>query len=101
MSEQPYLIAQGTWIEVKDGDDTVRSIFDRHYSRQRYKDKRTPLLFMGPGYKRVLITPDARAIFGWKKFKDDCIDKRTGFRQQGVNCAVFRNEGGGGSSPAN
>lgn len=85
------LLASSTWVEVKDGDDTVRSIFDRHYSRQRYKDGRSPLLFAGPGQKMVLMTPDARAIFVWRKF-------RSGDGQQGVSCAVFRNEGGGRSS---
>lgn len=91
MSEQPMLLATDVWVEVKDGDDTVRSIFDRHYSRQRYRDGRSPRLFVGPGKKMVLMTPDARAIFVWRKFKSDD-------GQQGVNCAVFRNEGGGRSS---
>lgn len=96
--EQPRLLTDQIWVEVKDGDDTVRSIFDRHYSRQRYKDGRKPLLFCGSGFKRVLMTPDARAIFVWRKFKDDCVDERTGQQQQGVNCAVFRNEGNAKSS---
>lgn len=39
----------------------------------------------GPGQKMVLLTPDARAVFVWRKF----ISKD---QQQGVNCAVFRNE---------
>lgn len=33
----------------------------------------------------VLLTPDARALFVWRKFI-------SGDGQQGVNCAVFRNE---------
>lgn len=94
MPEQPMLLASGVWVEMKDGDDTVRSIFDRHYSRKRYRDGRRPALFVGPGYKIVLMTPDARAIFVWRKFKDDCIDERTGKPQQGINCAVFRRESG-------
>lgn len=28
----------------------------------------------------------------WRKFIDDCIDERTGKRQEGINCAAFRNE---------
>lgn len=99
MSEQPFLpLSADVWIQVKDGDDTVRSIFDRHYSRQHYKDGRSPLQFVGPGYKMVMMTPCAKAIFVWRKFIDDCIDKRTGKRQAGINCAVFRNEGAGLSS---
>lgn len=36
----------------------------------------------------VLITPCARALFGWRRFIDDS-------GQQGVNCCFFRNEGAG------
>jgi hypothetical protein len=34
----------------------------------------------------VLLTPDARALFIWRKFI-------SGDGQEGVNCAAFRNEG--------
>lgn len=90
MGEQPFLFGDG-WIEVKDGNDTARSIFDRHYSRYVYKDGRKPKLFLGPGEKMVLVTACARAVFAWRKFKS--ADK-----QGGVNCAIFRNEGAGLSS---
>jgi hypothetical protein len=82
---QPFLFGDG-WIEVRDGNDSVRSIFERHYSRKQYADGRKPLLFVGPGEKMVLMTPDAKAIFAWRKFI-------SGDGQQGVNCAIFRNEG--------
>ena len=39
----------------------------------------------------VLLTPDARALFVWRRF----ISKD---HQDGVNCAAFRNEGAGLSS---
>lgn len=91
MGEQPFLDLGDVWIEVKDGDPTGRSIFDRHYSRYFYKDGRDPKLYVGPGYKMVLLTPCARALFIWRKFIDAS-------GQQGVNCAVFRNEGAGLSS---
>ncbi len=87
---QPFLFGDG-WIEVKDGNDSCRTIFDRHYSRYRYADGRRPKIFVGPGEKMVLITPCARAIFVWRKFIS--LDN-----QVGVNCAVFRNEGAGRSS---
>lgn len=74
------------WHRSRDGDDEARSLFDRHYSRIRYKDGRKPKLFVGPGQKEVLITADGKAMFVWRKFID-------GSGQQGVNCAVFRNEG--------
>jgi len=85
MSVQPFLFGN-TWIEVKDGNDSVRSIFDAHYSRYHYADGRKPLLFVGPGEKMVLMTPDARAIFAWRRFI-------SADGQQGINCAIFRNEG--------
>ena len=74
------------WIPARDGDPSVRALFDRHYSRIHYADGRTPKLFVGPGDKMVLRTAAGDAIFVWRKFisRDD---------QDGVNCAVFRNEG--------
>lgn len=85
MWEQPFLFGEG-WIEVKDGNDTARSIFDRHYSRYIYSDGRKPKLFVGPGQKLVLLRRDARAMFVWRKFI-------SANGQEGVNCAIFRNEG--------
>lgn len=90
MSVQPFLFGSG-WIEVRDGDSSGRAIFDRHYSRYRYKDGRKPKLYVGPGEKMVLLTACARALFVWRKF-------RSADAQEGVNCAIFRNEGAGLSS---
>jgi hypothetical protein len=84
LNVQPFLFGD-TWVEVRDGNDTARAIFDRHYSRYVYADGRKPLLFVGPGQKMVLLTPDARAVFAWRKFISDD-------GQQGINCAIFRNE---------
>lgn len=89
MPEQPFLYAHdGAWIPVKDGNNTARSIFDRHYSRYFYKDGRKPKLFVGPGHKMVLLTQNCRALFIWRKFYSRA-------KQEGVNCAVFRNERSG------
>jgi len=60
------------------------SIFLRHYTARK---NRKVYQFVGPGEKMVLLTPDARSLFVWRKFIDDS-------GQQGVNCAVFRREGG-------
>lgn len=87
MNIQPFLVGDG-WIEVKDGNDTARAIFDQHYSRYFYADGRKPKLFVGPGEKMVLLTADAGALCVWRKFIP-----RDG--QQGVNCAVFRRTQGG------
>ena len=74
-----------TWVEVKDGNETARDIFNGHYSRRVYADGRNPSLFVGPGSKIVLVTPEADALCIWRKFI-------SGDRQDGVNCMVFRNE---------
>lgn len=84
MNVQPFLFGDG-WIEVKDGNDSVRAIFDRHYSRYFYADGRKPKIFVGPGEKLVLLKADATAICVWRKFI-------SADGQDGVNCAVFRNE---------
>jgi hypothetical protein len=73
------------WWITKDGDEFCKELYDRHYSRYQYKDERITKLFCGPGQKIVLRTWEADALFVWRKFKDDS-------GQQGVNCAVFRNE---------
>ena len=73
------------WHEAKDGNADARELFDRHYSRYRYKDGRKPKLFCGPGEKMVLLTEAADALFVWRKF-------RSADGQQGINCAIFRNE---------
>ncbi len=80
------------WFGVKDGDPRAYALMKRHYSFQPYKDGRRQnpgnpnrRLFVGPGQKMVLLTVDCDALFVWRKF----IDKSG---QQGVNCAVFRNE---------
>lgn len=80
-----------TWRETKDGDPDARALFHRHYSHKPYKDGRTPKLFVGPGFKLVLLSTCKNAMFVWRKFK-------SGDGQQGINCAVFRNEGAGRSS---
>ena len=85
MSIQPFLIGSG-WMEMRDGDDSCRAIFERHYSRYIYADGRKSKLFVGPGGKRVLMRADGSALFAWRKFKSDA-------GEMGVNCAIFRNEG--------
>jgi hypothetical protein len=85
----------GLWVETKDGNPIARAIFGRHYTYRPSRDQmslfwernRNYGLFVGPGEKLVLLTPDASALFVWRKFRSDD-------GQQGVNCAVFRREGG-------
>lgn len=74
------------WYPTKDGDPRALALYERHYSAHQYKDGRKRRLFVGPGQKMVLLTADCRALFVWRKFV-------SGDGQEGVNCAVFRNEG--------
>ena len=88
MSEKCYSRSGPTpmwWIESKDGNIWAREFFNAHYSRRKYKDGRSPLLFVGPGQKVVLIGMFIPALFVWRKF----INRDP---QEGVNCSVFRNE---------
>jgi len=76
------------WYITKDGDVSCLALYERHYSCRRYADGRKRSQFVGPGEHLVLRTAFADAMFVWRKFIDDTIPK-----QEGVNCAVFRNEG--------
>lgn len=73
------------WHICKDGDPAGLVLYERHYSCYSYKDGRERKLFCGPGFKIVLITADCDALFVWRKF-------RSMGEQEGINCAVFRNE---------
>jgi hypothetical protein len=76
-----------TWWLTKDSDLDCVELYERHYSAYRYADRRARHAdqFVGPGEKVVLRTERADALFVWRKFIDDS-------GQDGINCAVFRNE---------
>jgi hypothetical protein len=79
------------WYAIKDADPRGRYLYERHYSclslttRRKRKNRRNRNHFVGPGEKLVLLTADSLALFVWRKFIDQS-------GQQGVNCAIFRNE---------
>lgn len=89
---------QADWWLTKDGDLDCLDLYERHYSRYLYADGRKRRLFVGPGEKWVFRLADGRGVFVWRLFVDDCIDARTGEKQDGINCAVFRNESAARSS---
>ena len=89
---QPFLLTDRFWMPIRDGNLTALQIFDRHYTSNRAHVRRVAQ-FVGPGEKYVLITPDAGALFVWRKFIDHA-DDGSGQPQRGVNCAVFRRETG-------
>ena len=80
-------MAEPLWWLSMDGDKDCIELYERHYSAYRYVDGRKRTLFGGPGEKVVLRTKTGNACFVWRKFIDDS-------GQQGINCAVFRNESG-------
>lgn len=73
------------WWLTKDGDAALLEMYERHYSAYKYKDGRKRTQCVGPGETIVLRTFEGDAFFVWRKFIDDS-------GEQGVNCAVFRNE---------
>lgn len=86
------MLRDPVWWLSQDGDRDCIDLYERHYSAYHYQDGRERKLFVGPGEKVVLRTERADACFVWRQFIGDCIDERTGEGQEGVNCAVFRNE---------
>lgn len=74
-----------TWYEVKDGDKRALALMRHHYS-WRGRLNYIGTTFAGPGEKVVLLTPQCDALFIWRleRFRRD--------NQEGINCAVFRNE---------
>jgi hypothetical protein len=86
MLQTAFDISIDSWIEIRDGDPRLRTLYNRHYSAYQYKDGRQPKKTAGPGEYMALVTPEADAIFIWRKFIDNS-------GQRGINCAVFRNEG--------
>lgn len=76
-------LIDSVWVPIRDGNPSAMEMFMRHYTA---KQTRKIFQFVGPGQKTVLMTPDALALFAWRKFISDN-------GQGGVNCTVFRNEG--------
>ena len=92
MREQPFLLASGPWVEVRDGNLTAATLYDRHYSRNRGAVGCPRIV--GPGERIVLLTPCVRGLLVWRQF--DSMDESA--KPGDVNCAIFRNEGAGLSS---
>ena len=83
------VVQLGYWYEVSQCDPRVVALYRRHYSSQKINHGAiidyTRLGIAGPGESFVMLTQDARAVFGWvKNIRDD--------NQYGINCFVFRNE---------
>jgi hypothetical protein len=89
------LLDLATWVPILDGEELASAAYERHYSSAKTRRRRMESgakLFIGPGWKLVLSTPDRLALFAWRKarYRAD--------RQTGVECTIFRNEGASLSS---
>jgi len=89
MNVQTTIFTTSSFHIVRDGHPAALALYKRHYSSNK-NDHRKRLV--GPGSRLLLLSHCNRALIVWRKFIDDCIDERTGQKQQGINCAVFRNE---------
>jgi len=72
------------WIIGQDGEPELYALYERHYSSSKNRNRKIRQ-FVGPGEHIVLTTVKRDALFVWRKFIDDS-------KQDGINCAVFRNE---------
>jgi hypothetical protein len=75
------------WCGARDGDARGLALYRRHYSAKlRATGDVARRKFTGPGEYLLLLTPAADAVFLWRveRFRKD--------GQDGVNCAIFRNE---------
>jgi hypothetical protein len=80
------------WGEYRDGNCHALALYERHYSAQARAEGNERKVFAGPGEKLVLMTDAKDALFVWR------LEKHRQDGQDGVNCAVFRNEGQAQSS---
>ena len=71
------------WEIIHEAHPEGRKLADNHYSRKT----KGATHFVGPGEKLVLLTPDKKALFAWRKNKY----RQDG--QKGIECSIFRNEG--------
>lgn len=77
--------------QVKDGHPAAVQLYERHYSARPNRNSKQ---IVGPYASLLLLTHTADALVVWRKSEyEKCLDPRTGKPQEGVNCAVFRNEG--------
>lgn len=77
------------WRRTTKFDSSACALADRHYSRRKIGAPQ----FMPPGQTIVLLSSDARAVFGWWR-----PDPASGIvamnRLDGWTCTIFRNESG-------
>lgn len=75
------------WLGVGAGDARAKALHRRHYSfhRKTFWSRHATSL-VGPGERMVLLTLQSDALFVWRRE----LYRLDG--QEGINCALFRNE---------
>lgn len=76
------------WVRVSCANPIVFELFSRHYSFRHWRKRNgvNGRRVSAPGEQLTLLTKCGKALFIWRKEKF----RKDG--QEGVNCAVFRNE---------
>ena len=76
------------WLVVPKFSPAAARLADGHYSRRKVGSPQ----FMPPGQTLVLLTPDARAVFGWwRPDPGSGLSSMNGL--DGWTCTIFRNTG--------
>lgn len=76
------------WVPIRDGDLRAFALYRRHYSAPRKKHGIIRVRrFAPPGERMALMTIEQNALWLWTRERY----RRDG--QEGICCAVFRNEG--------
>ena len=77
------------WFPISSADPRGMALYLRHYSAKPHPNGRSSRHFVSGGYRMVLMTADARALWVWQwmpgEYRKDDLE--------GVYCAIFRNEG--------
>lgn len=82
----PLLVGEYWQLSVTRNDPQAVAMYQRHYSFNLGGRSKPPVKFGNPGHYIALMTLKRDALWLWSKE----LHRRDG--QQGVNCAVFRNE---------
>jgi hypothetical protein len=88
----PHLVTKHWQVTVNRADPRLVDMYERHYSCYRYADGRSRNQAIAPGQYIAVMTANLDALFVWQK------SKYRADKQDGINCAVFRNEGAAKSS---
>ena len=77
-------------VGVRDGDSRAAALYQARYSHRLFgRQRKSGRRFIGPGDKIVLLTPDAGALFVWRRSIEPGQSS-----PRGIYCSIFRREPG-------